>query len=94
MLGAGEGDLLVWVSSFTPDLGPPAAKVPAIVFGTPGLKMATPPPAVYIPVGTPGADHAGRIVRCDNVVSLPLQNLNRAALPKLADLLARIELAL
>ena len=36
--------------------------------------MAQPPPSI-IPVGTPGVDHAGRIVRCDNVVSLPLKNL-------------------
>ena len=93
MLGAGEGDLLVWISSFTPDLGPPAAKVPTIVFGTPGVKMQA-EPAIYIPIGTPGADHAGRIVRCDNVVTLPLKDLRRAQLPKLADLLARIELAI
>ena len=93
MLGAGEGDLLLWISSFTPDLGPPAAKVPMIVFGTPGVKMPA-PPAVYIPIGTPGADHAGRIVRCDNVVTLPLKDLHRASLPKLADILARIELAI
>ncbi len=51
-------------------------------------------PDVYIPIGTPGADHEGRIVRCDNVVSLPLRDLNRAELPKLADILADIELAL
>ena len=93
MLTQGEGDLLVWVSSFTPDLPPPEAKVPTIVFGTPGLKFPT-PPAVFIPIGTPGADHAGRIVRCDNVVSLPLRDLGRASLPRLADLLARIELSL
>ncbi len=93
MLGAGEGDLLMWISSFTPDLGPPATKVPMIVLGTPGVKMAA-APAVYIPIGTPGADHAGRIVRCDNVVTLPLRDLHRATLPKLADVLAQIELAL
>lgn len=93
MLAQGEGDLLVWTSSFTPDLPPPEAKVPTIVFGTPGIKL-TSTPAVYIPIGTPGADHAGRIVRCDNVVSLPLRDLGRSSLPKLPDLLARIELAL
>ena len=93
MLAQGEGDLLVWIASFTPDLPPPEAKIPSIVFGTPGLKIPG-TPAVYIPIGTPGADHSGRIVRCDNVVSLPLQNLGRANLPSLADLFARIELAL
>lgn len=93
MLAAGQGDVLVWVSSFTPDLTPPDTNIPTIVLGTPGVKMNG-TPAVYIPVGTPGADHAGRLVRCDNVVSLPLRNLKRSALPKVADILAAIELAL
>lgn len=93
MLSAGEGDLLVWISSFTPDLGPPATSISSIVLGTPGVKL-TGTPAVFIPVGTPGADHEGRIVRCDNVVSLPLRNLQRSELPKAADVLAAIELAL
>lgn len=93
MLATGEGDALVWISSFTPDLGPPATTVPLILLGTPGVKFAG-TPAVHIPVGTPGADHAGRIVRCDNVVSLPLRNLKRSTLPRAADILAAIELAL
>lgn len=93
MLGNGEGDVLVWLASFTPDLGPPATKIPTIVLGTPGLKLAS-PPAVFIPVGTPGADHAGRIIRVDNVVSLPLRNLGRSNLPKASDIFAAIELAL
>ncbi len=93
MLEAGDGDVLVWVASFTPDLTPPAASIPTIVLGTPGMKLAS-TPAVYIPVGTPGADHAGRLVRCDNVVSLPLRNLKRSTLPRGADILAAIELAI
>jgi formylmethanofuran dehydrogenase subunit B len=63
------------------------------VLGTPGLKLAS-PPAVFIPVGTPGVDHTGRIIRCDSVVSLPLRNLGRSLLPKAADILAAIELAI
>jgi formylmethanofuran dehydrogenase subunit B len=93
MLAAGEGDLLLWIASFTPDLGPPATKIPSVVLGTPGLKLAT-PPTVFIPIGTPGADHAGRIIRVDNVVALPLKNLGRSNLPRAADILAAIELAL
>lgn len=93
MLAEGNGDLLVWLASFTPDMGPPAAKIPTVVLGTPGLaRSAT--PDVFIPVGTPGADHAGRIVRCDNVVTLPLRNLRRSTLPSAASVLAQIELAL
>jgi formylmethanofuran dehydrogenase subunit B len=93
MLAEGEGDVLLWLSSFTPDLGPPATKIPTIVLGTPGLKLQG-TPAVFIPIGTPGVDHSGRIVRVDNVVSLPLKNLHRSTLPKAADILAAIELAI
>ncbi|HEX6830478.1 MAG TPA: formylmethanofuran dehydrogenase [Methyloceanibacter sp.] len=93
MLTAGEGDLLVWIASISPDLSPPDTDIPTIVLGTPGLKLPQ-QPAVFIPVGTPGVDHAGRLVRCDSVVSLPLKNLHRAELPRVADVLASIEAAL
>jgi len=93
MLAESEGDLLVWIASFSPDLAPPATKVPTIVLGTPGIKLAK-PPAVFIPVGTPGVDHAGTLIRCDNVVSLPLKDLGRSELPRAADVLAAIEAAL
>ncbi len=93
MLKDGEGDLLMWIASISPDLSPPETKVPTIVLGTPGLKLAH-EPAVFIPVGTPGLDHAGRLVRVDNVVSLPLKNLGRAELPAAADVLSAIEAGL
>ena len=93
MLIDGEGDLLVWIASISPDLAPPDTELPTIVLGTPGLKL-TNPPQVFIPVGTPGLDHAGRMIRVDNVVSLPLKDLGRAELPPAADVLAAIEAAL
>ena len=93
MLQAGEGDLLVWTSTFTTELGVPKTGLPTIVLGTPGLEMAQ-PASVFIPVGTPGVDHAGRLVRCDNVVSLPLRNLKRSGLPSAATVLGSIEAAL
>jgi formylmethanofuran dehydrogenase subunit B len=93
LLANKESDLLVWIASYTPDLSPPDTEVPMVVLGTPGLKFAR-EPAVFIPIGTPGADHAGLIVRCDNVVSLPLRNLGRSTLPRAADVLAQIEAAL
>ena len=49
----------------------------ALLLGTPGLALAA-PPAVFIPVGTPGLDHSARLIRVDNVVSLPLKDLGRA----------------
>ncbi len=93
MLASGEGDLLVWTASFTTGIGVPKTSLPTIVLGTPGIEMAQ-PPAVFIPVGTPGVDHTGRLVRCDNVVSLPLRNLGRAPLPSAACVLEAIEAAL
>jgi formylmethanofuran dehydrogenase subunit B len=93
MLKDGEGDLLVWIASISPDLAPPETKLQTIVLGTPGLELAK-PPQVFIPVGTPGLDHAGRMIRVDNVVSLPLKDLGRAELPLAADVLAAIEAAL
>ena len=93
MLEAGEGDLLVWTASFSPELAPPATKLPAIVLGTPGLKLPR-STHVYIPIGTPGVDHAGRLIRVDSVVSLPLKNLGRADLPSAAAVLSSIEAAL
>lgn len=93
LLTAKESDLLVWIASYTPDLSPPSTDVPMIVLGTPGLKMPK-APLIFIPVGTPGADHDGLIVRCDNVVSLPLKDLGRSDLPRAADVLAQIQAAL
>ncbi len=94
MLGEGEGDLLVWVSSFGPEpAGPPATDLPTIVIGTPGIALHT-TPDVFIPVGTPGLDHSGRLVRCDGVVSLPLRGLRHSPHPRTQDVAAGIEAAL
>ncbi len=93
MLAEGEGDLLVWIASYSPTLVPPAIKVPAIVLGTPGIKLPK-STEVFIPIGTPGVDHAGRLIRVDSVVSLPLKNLGRSDLPSAAAVLSAIEAAL
>ena len=94
MLTDGEGDLLVWIASFSPDFAPPSTDMPTVVLGTPGLKLPSRHPAVFIPVGTPGVDHAGRLIRCDNVVSLPLKDFHPLELPQCAEILAAIEAAL
>ena len=93
MLQDKEGDLLVWIASISPELTPPKTDLPMIVLGTPGLKLAK-EADVSFPSARPGVDHAGRLVRVDNVVSLPLKDLGRADLPIAADVLAAIEAAL
>lgn len=93
MLRDGEGDLLVWIAAISPDLAPPPVKIPTVVLGTPGLAL-TGTPSVFIPVGTPGLDHAGRLIRVDGVVSLPLKDLGRAELRPAAEILSAIQAAL
>ncbi|WP_423414718.1 formylmethanofuran dehydrogenase [Hyphomicrobium sp. B1] len=93
LLAAKEGDLLLWLSSFSSNITQPETDVPTIFLGAPGIKPSR-TPKVYIPVGTPGVDHAGTMVRVDNVVSLPLRQLRQSTLPRAADVLEKIEAAL
>ena len=51
-------------------------------------------PEVFIPVGTPGIDHAGRTFRTDSVVAVPLQKLRDSGLPSTFDVLTAVEQAL
>lgn len=74
MLANGETDLLVWISAFDGGLlpDPPAEEGGA---GPPLILLARadrpPPPGtrVYIPIGTPGIEHAGHLCRLDGVVA-------------------------
>ena len=51
-------------------------------------------PDVFIPVGTPGIDHAGHAYRTDNVVAIRLKKLRESGLPSTAEVLSAIEHAL
>jgi formylmethanofuran dehydrogenase subunit B len=90
LLASGEADALFWVSSFNPDRTPPAASMPTVIFGHAHMQLDK-EPDVFIPIGTPGADHKGIMFRTDNVVSLPLQKLRNSTLPTLAEVLSSIE---
>jgi formylmethanofuran dehydrogenase subunit B len=89
MLGNAEADALLWIASFDPDRLPPQTSVPTIVLGRPGMRFAS-PPAVYIPVATPGLHHAGHFFRSDNVVALHLRKLVDPALQSTAETLTQI----
>jgi formylmethanofuran dehydrogenase subunit B len=93
LVGRGETDLVVWVSSFNAERTPPATGVPTVVLGQAGMR---PPeePAVFIPVGTPGVDHAGHLFRTDRVVALPLAPVRPSTLPSVADVITAIGTAL
>lgn len=89
MLERGEADALLWVSSFSPEAAPPASALPTIVVGHPGHAFSS-PPAVFIPVGVPGIDHAGHLYRADSVVALPLSRLRDSGLPSAASVIDAI----
>ncbi|OGT32762.1 MAG: hypothetical protein A2W28_02805 [Gammaproteobacteria bacterium RBG_16_51_14] len=81
-----EADALVWISSFDTNTRPPKADIPVILLATP----ATEPdftPDVFIPVCTPGVDHAGYLFRTDSVVSLPLKQVRVSGYPSVKHIL-------
>jgi formylmethanofuran dehydrogenase subunit B len=93
MLANGEADVLVWVNAFNVKAVPPESELPTIVIGRSGMTF-TKEPDVFIPVGTPGIDHAGHAYRTDNVVAIRLKKLRESGLPSTAEALAAIETAL
>jgi formylmethanofuran dehydrogenase subunit B len=93
LIASGEADALVWVQAFNPKATPPTDHLPTIVIGRSGMTFAK-EPDVFIPVGTPGIDHAGHAYRMDNVVAIRLKKLRDSGLPSTADALHAIEHAL
>jgi formylmethanofuran dehydrogenase subunit B len=86
----GEADALVWVQAFNVASVPPVTDLPTIVVGRSGMVFEK-EPDVFIPVGTPGIDHAGHAYRMDNVVAIRLKKLRDSGLPSTADVLNAIE---
>lgn len=93
MLAEGELDALVWVQAFSTGSVPPVTDLPTVVVGRSGMTFAK-EPDIFIPVGTPGIDHAGHAYRMDNVVAIRLKKLRESALPSTAEVLTAIEQAL
>ena len=86
-----QADVLLWIASFGMEPPVPETALPTIVLGA-SLPMQD--ADVFIPVGTPGVDHAGNLFRTDSVVTLPLQALRSTGLPSVAAVLERITRAL
>ncbi|MGR8932909.1 MAG: formylmethanofuran dehydrogenase subunit B [Gammaproteobacteria bacterium] len=93
LLANGEADALLWVSAFNVNAVPPETDIPTIVVGRSGMTF-TKEPEVFIPIGTPGIDHAGHAYRMDNVVAIRLKKLRDAGLPSTAEVLHLIEQAI
>lgn len=93
MLANGEVDTLIWVSSFNVKRTPPKTDTPTVVVGRSGMTFEQ-EPDVFIPVGVPGIDHAGRTFRGDSSVAVPLLKLRDSGLPSTFDVLTAIESAM
>lgn len=90
MIREGEADALVWIAAFGGPALPLPADIPTVLLAppaAPGARAA----AAYMPVGTPGIDHAGQVFRTDGIVALRLAALRAAGLPDVASVIARIE---
>ena len=90
LLAEGAVDRMLWIAALSPKHRPPATRVPLVVLGHPRLRLPR-APAVFIPVATPGLDHAGQVFRCDTVVALPLAKLRASPLPDAATVVQAID---
>jgi formylmethanofuran dehydrogenase subunit B len=82
-------DVMLWISTFNPY--PPAlTNAATIVIGHPDTQFGR-TPDVFIPVGIPGVDHSGLMLRTDSSITLPLKKLRDSKLPTLNTVIAMIE---
>lgn len=86
-------DRMLWLAAFSPRHTPPRTRLPVVVLGHPRMRLPR-TPAVFIPVATPGLDHAGQVFRCDRVVALPLAGLRPSPLPDAARVVRAIDAAI
>ncbi|MDQ7090987.1 MAG: formylmethanofuran dehydrogenase subunit B [Methylococcales bacterium] len=93
LLDDNEADALLWVHAFNSQATPPKTHIPTIVVARSGMVFEH-EPDVFIPIGTPGIDHAGHAYRMDNVVVIRLKKLRDSRLPSTAEVLNAIEQAL
>jgi formylmethanofuran dehydrogenase subunit B len=101
LLKTGAVDGLLWVSSFRPDLLPPAEAtagapaLPLVVLGHPAMAVSLnrgdpKQRRVFIPVSAPGVNAPGQLFRCDGGIALNLKPFMATALPSVADVAQRI----
>jgi formylmethanofuran dehydrogenase subunit B len=85
-----QHDAMVWINSFSPEKPMPTTKAPTIVIGNSNLQFST-PPAVFIPVATPGLDCSGTLFRVDSSIVLPLKQTRASTLPTLAAVMTQMD---
>ena len=88
-----DADVTLWISAFRPEMPEFSTNGAVIMLAPPEMAM-TPERALFIPVGTPGIDHAGDVFRADSVVALHAGMLINRGLPSVAGVIGRILAAL
>lgn len=88
-----QHDALIWVNSFCPQANLPTVAGPSIVLGA-ADSVFEQPPAVFIPVATPGLDGHGQQFRVDGSVTLPLSAAKVSQLPSLSAVVQQLLAAL
>ncbi|HEY0837789.1 MAG TPA: formylmethanofuran dehydrogenase, partial [Azospirillum sp.] len=86
-------DAVLWINAFRPEVPTFPAGGPVVALAPPGTAFAD-EPAVFIPVGTPGIDHAAHVFRGDTVVALRTGRLIDRGLPDVAQVLTAMTAAL
>lgn len=83
-------DTLVWIDSIG-NTAPPAtnAEVKRILIGRASTEQGS-SPDVFIPVGVPGIDHAGTMIRTDSVVSIRLDQVRMSRAPSVRKIIRSI----
>ena len=84
-----NADVTLWISAFRPE-APEFVTGGSVIMLAPPETAVTPEPALFIPVGTPGIDHAGDVFRADSVVALHAGALIDRGLPSVADVIGRM----
>ena len=84
-----EVDAVMWISSFGTKVNLPQTKAPLILLSDMPVHSGH-KPDVFIPVGTPGIDHKGQLIRTDNVVSLLLKEIIHGRRERVSDVLDRL----
>jgi len=93
MLARREIDAVLWLSALSDLPVPATSDAPLILLAGPTAEAAR-RADVFIPVGTPGLDHAGHMIRTDKVMSLRLAPTRRPQRAPAAQILRSISEAM
>jgi len=93
MLAQGEADAVVWLSALSDLSVPPTLGAPLILLSGPNAAAAR-RADVFFPVGTPGIDHPGHLVRTDKVLTMRLSATRRPQLAAVSTILRSISEAM